>query len=48
MTMRLPLLHGKKFATLVSAYAPTMTNPDEIKGKCYEDLNAVKIGRAHV
>lgn len=39
--MRLPLLHGKKFATLVSAYAPTMTNPDEIKGKCYEDLNAV-------
>ena len=41
MTMRLPLSHRKKFATLVSAYAPTMTNPDEIKGKCYEDLNAV-------
>ena len=41
MTMRLPLSHRKKFATLVSAYAPTMNNPDEIKGKCYEDLNAV-------
>ena len=41
MTLRLPLSHGKKFASLVSAYAPTMTNPDEVKDKFYEDLNRV-------
>ena len=41
MMMRLPLSHGKKFASLVSIYAPTMTYPDEIKDKFYEDLNAV-------
>ena len=41
MTLRLPLEYGKKFATLVSAYAPTMTNPDEVKDKFYEDLNRV-------
>ena len=33
--------HGKKLATFVSAYAPTMTNPDEVKDKFYEDLNAL-------
>ena len=41
MTMQLPLSHGKKHATIVSAYAPTMTNPDEVKDRFYEDLNAV-------
>lgn len=33
--------YGKKFATLTSVYAPTMTNPDELKDKFYEDLNSV-------
>ncbi len=41
MIMRLTLSHGKKFATLISAYAPTMTKPDVIKDKFYEDLHSV-------
>ena len=41
MTMRLPFSNGKKFITMVSPYSPTMTNPDEIKGKFYKDVNAV-------
>ena len=40
MTLRLPL-SGKRHATIVSAYAPTMTNPDEAKDKFYDDLNSV-------
>ena len=32
MTLRLPL-SGKRHATIVSAYALTMTNPDEVKDK---------------
>ena len=40
MTLRLPL-SGKRHATIVSAYAPTMTNPDEIKDKFYDDLDSV-------
>ena len=40
MTMRLPL-SGKRHATIVSAYAPTMTNPDEVKDKFYDDLDSV-------
>ena len=40
MTLRLPL-SGKRRAVIVSAYAPTMTNPDEIKDKFYDDLDSV-------
>ena len=40
MTLRLPL-SGKRHVTIVSAYAPTMTNPDEIKDKFYNDLDSV-------
>ena len=40
MTLRLPL-SGDKHATIVSAYAPTMTNPDEVKDKFYDDLDNV-------
>ena len=39
MTLRLPL-SGNKHATIISAYAPTMTNPDEVKDKFYDDLNS--------
>ena len=37
MTLRLPLSGKKKNATIVSAYAPTMTNPDEVNDKFYND-----------
>ena len=40
MTLRLPL-SGKRHATIVSAYAPTVTNPDEVKDKFYDDLDSV-------
>ena len=40
MTLKLHLM-GKKEATIISAYAPTMTNPDEIKTKFYDDLEAI-------
>ena len=40
MTLRLPL-SGKRQSTIVSAYAPTMTNPDEVKDKFYDDLDSV-------
>nr|VZI48604.1 unnamed protein product [Spirometra erinaceieuropaei] len=40
MSLRLPLLGGK-FATIISAYAPTMTNPDAVRDKFYEDLHAL-------
>ena len=40
MTLRLPL-SGNKLATIVSAYAPTMTNPDEVKDKFYDDLDNI-------
>ena len=40
MTLRLPL-SGKRHATIVSAYAHTMTNPDEVNNKFYDDLESV-------
>nr|VZI19339.1 unnamed protein product [Spirometra erinaceieuropaei] len=40
MSLRLPLWGGK-FATIISAYAPTMTNPDSVRDKFYEDLHAL-------
>ena len=40
MTLRLPL-SGNKHATIVSAYAPTMTNHDEVKDKFYDDLDNI-------
>ncbi len=40
MTLKIPL-PGKKQLTVVSAYAPTLTNPEETKAKFYEDLHSV-------
>ena len=40
MTLRHPL-SGNKHATIVSAYAHTMTNPDEVKDKFYYDLGNI-------
>ena len=39
MTLRLPL-SGKRHATIVNAYASTMTNPDEVKDKFYDVLDS--------
>ena len=39
--MRLPLDHGKNFAAIISADAPTMTNTDETKDKIFEDFEYV-------
>nr|VZI07985.1 unnamed protein product [Spirometra erinaceieuropaei] len=41
MSLRLPLRGGGKFATIISAYVPTMTNPDAVRDKFYEDLHAL-------
>ena len=40
MTLRLPL-SSKRHATIVNAYAPTMTNTDEVKDKFIDDLDFV-------
>ena len=40
MTLRLPL-SGKRHASIVSAYATTMTNRDEVKEMFYDDLDSV-------
>ena len=37
MTLRIPL-SGNKHATIISAYVSTITNPDEVKDKFYDDL----------
>ena len=38
ITLRIPI--GKtRYATIISAYAPTMTNPDEKKEELYELLD---------
>ncbi|BHF80400.1 hypothetical protein SprV_0702352700 [Sparganum proliferum] len=41
MSLRLPLRHGGKFATIISAYAPPMTSPVAARDKFYEDLHAL-------
>ena len=38
MVLRIHLSAGKH-ATIISAYAPTMTNPDDIKESFYKDLD---------
>ena len=40
MTLRLPL-SGKRHATIVNAYVPTMTNPDKVKDRFYDDLDSL-------
>ncbi|XP_066263302.1 uncharacterized protein [Branchiostoma lanceolatum] len=41
---RTSILAKDCFATIISAYALTMTNPDDIKEAFYEDLNRVLSG----
>ena len=41
MTMRLPLYYGKKHIKIISCYAPTMTNTEEVKSKFYDDLHSL-------
>ena len=43
LTMRLPLSKDN-FATIISMYAPTMTNPDENKEAFYNQLASVLSG----
>ena len=40
MKLRLSL-SGNKHATIISAYASTMTNPDEVKDEFYDDLDNI-------
>ncbi|XP_014662371.1 PREDICTED: uncharacterized protein LOC106805334 [Priapulus caudatus] len=40
MTLQLPLRLNRTL-TMVSAYGPTMTNPDNVKDKFYEELDAL-------
>nr|VZI45128.1 unnamed protein product [Spirometra erinaceieuropaei] len=43
MSLRLPLRGGGTFATIISAYAPTMTNLDAVRDKFYKDLHALLV-----
>ena len=45
-TLRLPL-SGNEHATIVSAYVPTMTNPDDVTDKYYNDLDDVISATRH-
>ena len=38
MTLRLPLT-SKQHVTIINAYAPTMTNPEEVTERLYDDLD---------
>ena len=40
MTLRLPL-SGNKHSTIISVYAPTKINPDEVKDKFYDDIDII-------
>ena len=40
MTLQLPLGHNK-CTTAISAYTPTMTNPEEMKNRFYNELDTV-------
>nr|VZI35415.1 unnamed protein product [Spirometra erinaceieuropaei] len=40
-SLRLPLGDGGSFATIISAYDPTMTNTDAVRDKFYEDLHSL-------
>ena len=40
MTLQLPLGHNK-CTTVISAYAPTMTNQEEVKNRFYDELDTV-------
>ncbi|KAJ8029776.1 Craniofacial development protein 2 [Holothuria leucospilota] len=40
MTLQLPL-GKKKNAIIISAYSPTMTNPDDVKDQFYEELDTI-------
>ena len=41
MTMKLPLSYGRKHVTTISAYDPTVTIPEDVKDKFYEELHSV-------
>ena len=46
MTLRLPL-SDNKHATIVSAYTPTMTKPNEVKDKFFDDLDNIISATPH-